>query len=102
MYSASCSPLIEELYRGVSVIVEGNQSTWRKTTNLSQVIDKPYHIKLFALHLTISEIRTHNYFLVMIDTDCTGSCKYNYQAIPTTAAAIVCIKSKNSIYYMAN
>jgi hypothetical protein len=57
-----------------------------KTTDMSEVTDKVYHIMLFRIHLDIRgfELTT----LVAIGTDCTGSCKFSYYMITTTTVPV--------------
>ena len=70
---------IFQLYRGDQYYWWSKPKYPEKTTGLSQVTDKLYHIKLYCVHLVWTGFKLTT--IVVIGTDCTGSYKSNYYMI---------------------
>ena len=75
---------ILQLYRGDQFYWWTKPEYLEKTTDLSQITDKLYHIMLYGVHLIWVGFKLT--MLVVIGTDCIVSYKSNYHTITTMMA----------------
>ena len=78
-------------FNNISVMSWQSVFYWRrkleypeKTTDLSHVTDKRYHMMLYRVHFAWAGFELIT--LVVMGTDCIGSCKSNYHRITITTA----------------
>ena len=86
---------IFHLYRGCQFYWWSKSGVPKKTTNQSQVTDKPYHILLYRVHLTMNQLPTHQF-----SGDkhwLNNSFKFNYHTIRT--APMLCLENSMGLGY---
>ena len=81
VFNATFNNILVISCMAVNFIGGWNRSA-RRNYRLSQVTDKLFHITLHRVHLAWAGLELT--ILVMIGTNCIGSCKFNYHTITTT------------------
>ena len=82
LFARWCLTPLSTIFKLWSVLLVEGAEDQEKTTDLSQVPGKCYHIMLYTSPWSTFELTTS----VVIGTDCIGSCKSSYHATTATTA----------------